>query len=75
MVTSKDGTDDSNSDYNSFDAEHNAQEGGGEDDGNPTPKTKVPSSHYKWSLCFRGYIEKFHRDLGHDKQKSTGKQW
>jgi hypothetical protein len=55
-----------------------------DDDGTPTPKihTKIPPS-YEWSHFFRGYIdkkwvenqEKFHRDLGHDKQKFTGKQW
>ena len=79
---------DSDNDYNSVDAELDAQEDDDndddDDDGKPTPKThtKIPPS-YKWSHFFRGYIdkkwvedqEKFHRDLGHDKQKSTGEQW
>jgi hypothetical protein len=59
---------DTDSDYNSVDAEQDAQEE--EDD---------PS--YKWSHFFRGYIdttwvvsqEAYHRRLGHDPQKFTGK--
>jgi hypothetical protein len=76
MVTDEDDTDDSgnDSDYNSVD----------DDDGKPSPKTEVPSS-YEWyhfsleAISIRnGWLdqqEKFHRDLGHDKQKFTGKQW
>ncbi len=83
----EDSDSDSDSDYNSVDAERDEQEDDDDDDdddddGKPKPKPKVPPS-YEWSHFFRGYIdkkwvegqEKFHRDLGHDKQKFTGKQW
>jgi hypothetical protein len=73
--TDEDDTDDedsdTDSDYNSVEAEQDAQEEEEED----------PS--YKWSHFFRGYIdttwvdsqEEYHRRLGHDPQKFTGKQW
>jgi hypothetical protein len=83
--TDGDDTDDedseTDSDCNNVDAEQDAQE---EDDheGQPHRKHKVLPS-YKWSHFFRGYIdttwvvsqEKYHRELKHDTQKFTGKQW
>jgi hypothetical protein len=84
--TDEDDTDDedsdTDSDYNSVDAEQDVQEDD-DDEGQPHPEPKVLPS-YKWShLFFRGYIhttwlesqEKFHRELEHDIQKFTGKQW
>jgi hypothetical protein len=81
MYTYEDGPDDNDSDYNSVDAERDAQEDD-VDEGKPKPKPKVPPSS-EWSHFFRGYIdtrwvdlqEKLHREIGHDKQKYTGKQW
>jgi hypothetical protein len=43
------------SDYNSIDAERDAQEDD-DDEGQPHPKPKVPSS-YEWFHFFRGYID------------------